>query len=149
MERRSFIRHPSEIPIEVSAGQRAARGGRHLHDVSLGGISFASDVCPGLGEIIEIRIPSVKPQFETRGRVVWCRTCDTGYEVGAQFLEETDAFRARMVEQVCHIEDYRRRVRETEGRLLNGDEAAREWIQRYASTFPDPRTRGAENRSGG
>jgi len=139
-ERRTFIRHPTEIPIEVATGEGVARGGRHLHDVSLGGISFESEFCPELGEIIEIRIPSVKPQFRTRGRVVWCRTCDTGYEVGAQFLEETDAFRARMVEQVCHIEDYRRRVYEAEGRFLSGDQAAREWIQRFASTFPDPRS---------
>jgi hypothetical protein len=37
-----------------------------------------------------------------------------------------------MVEQVCHIENYKKEVYETEGRL-----AAMESIHKYASRFPN------------
>ena len=50
---------------------------------------------------------------------------------------ETDrAFATRMVEQVQHIERYRQEVLRVEGRLLDDDSAALEWITRYAATFP-------------
>jgi hypothetical protein len=55
-----------------------------------------------------------------------------------QFLDAADAFRARMVEQVCSIERYRREVRRREGRVLSGQEAAEEWIREHAARFPDP-----------
>jgi hypothetical protein len=41
-----------------------------------------------------------------------------------------------MVEQVCHIEDYRRSVLRTERRELSLDEAAAEWIAKHAADFP-------------
>ena len=40
-----------------------------------------------------------------------------------------------MVEQVCHIESYLRRVREREGRSLTAEQAAREWIGSHAEGF--------------
>ncbi|MCZ7563309.1 MAG: hypothetical protein M5U08_05410 [Burkholderiales bacterium] len=43
-----------------------------------------------------------------------------------------------MVEQVCHIEEYRRAVARDEGRTLSTEEAAAEWIAEYAARFPDP-----------
>ncbi|WP_366522124.1 hypothetical protein [Candidatus Accumulibacter sp. ACC003] len=50
---------------------------------------------------------------------------------------ETDrAFATRMVEQVQHIEHYRQEVLRVEGRELDGDSAALEWITRFAAHFP-------------
>ena len=43
-----------------------------------------------------------------------------------------------MVEQICHIEHYRRTVHESQGRSLSSHEAAPEWIERYAEAFPFP-----------
>jgi hypothetical protein len=43
----------------------------------------------------------------------------------------------RMLEQVCHIESYRKQVRVNEGRELNDEEAALEWISRNAAGFPN------------
>jgi hypothetical protein len=46
-----------------------------------------------------------------------------------------DAFRNRM-EQQCHqIKQYRQSMLRESGRLLSPDEAALEWIERYAATF--------------
>lgn len=41
-----------------------------------------------------------------------------------------------MVEQVCYIENYRQEVLRKEGRQLDGEAAAREWIDRFAASFP-------------
>ena len=40
-----------------------------------------------------------------------------------------------MVEQVCQIEHYRQAVLRQEGRALDGEAAAPEWIARYAADF--------------
>lgn len=136
-EHRRFIRHPSDIPIEFSLdGELEPSEHGRAHDVSLGGLAFESEQCPRHGSVIEIRIPTVTPPFETRGEVVWCRSLDSRYEIGVRFLESRDAFRARMVEQVCHIEQYKREVLKREGRRLTSAVAAREWIEKYASNFP-------------
>jgi len=47
-----------------------------------------------------------------------------------QFVAPKDACAARMVEQICHIEDYRNRVREIEGRTLDGEQVALQWISK-------------------
>jgi hypothetical protein len=135
---RQFIRHPADVPIEVSAGDPSDRAAHQASNVSLGGLAFraARELAPG--QVVEVRIHCVRPVFETRARVVWCRERDGGFDLGVQFLTAEDAFRARMVEQVCHIETYRKTVQETEGRLLTGKEAAMEWIARYAAEFPEP-----------
>jgi hypothetical protein len=41
-----------------------------------------------------------------------------------------------MIEQICHIEHYRKEVKLVEGRELSSEEAADEWITRYAGDFP-------------
>ena len=136
VDHRRFIRHPSDIPIEFSTADGTPPALGHAHDVSFGGLAFEADHCPEPGTIIDLRIPTVVPPFETRGRVVWCRCLAERYEVGVRFLESSDAFKARMVEQVCHIEQYKRDVLKREGRRLSGAAAAREWIEKYAAKFP-------------
>jgi hypothetical protein len=140
-ESRRFIRHPADIPIEVSIGKDpgpdAAMEEADTRDVGLGGLAFQCHTCPQQGEVVELRIPTVTPEFRTLARVVWCRRLAGNFEVGVAFLDSSAAFRARMVEQVCQIERYRREVREREGRELSGAEAAREWIGKHAAGFPN------------
>jgi PilZ domain len=143
---RHFIRHPADIPIEVSAGDQLVHATRHIHNVSLGGLAFESDGELEPGIIVEVRIPFVRPMFETKARVVWCSAREGGFELGVAFLDPEDAFRARMVEQVCHIENYKKVVYETEGRLLTAEQAAMEWMRKYASQFPDPGPEGIQQR---
>jgi c-di-GMP-binding flagellar brake protein YcgR len=133
---RRFIRHTADVPIEVRAVPGRAPMRQPAINVSEGGLSFISETEIPVGTTIEIRIAEVQPPFEAHARVVWTRSEDDAYCIGVQFLDADDAFRARMVEQVCSIEKYRMKVESEEGRVLTRDEAAQEWIAKYAGRFP-------------
>lgn len=138
---RQFIRHPVSVPIEVRAGDAAPAQALHTHDISLGGLAIVAEQPHAPGAQLAVRIACVHPPFEARARVVWCREhaangAPGGYELGVAFLDPQDVFLAHMVEQICYIEDYRREVRRCEGRDLSSEEAAFEWIDRYAADFP-------------
>ena len=132
---RSFIRHPTDIPIEVrSTDQPCSR--ESLRNVSRGGLCFKYPEAAQVGSTIIVRIALTLPPFEACCQVAWCQADGNAWQVGVEFLDQDDLFRARMVEQICHIELYRRTVRESEGRAMSSHEAAIEWIERYAAAFP-------------
>lgn len=135
--RREFIRHTIDVPLEVESVAGAEFREKHSRNVSSGGLAFVSADCPRVGDLLKLRIPTVRPPFEAAARVAWCRPEDDGYLVGVQFVDSAAAFRSRMVQQVCSIENYRREVQEREGRELSTQEAAAEWIEKYAGRFPD------------
>jgi hypothetical protein len=132
---RAFIRHPSDIPMQLQPDYQDRKLGV-LHNASLGGLACFSHYALPVGTKVRIRLYLTLPVFEAEGRVVWCESTLSGYDVGVAFDDADEAFRVRMIEQLCHIEEYKRRIREREGRLLNGEEAAMEWISRYAADFP-------------
>ena len=134
---RKFIRHPSCIPIEIAIDESEAETPAtvNMTNVSSGGLAFNMLHPVSVGARLTISMPQVWPDYSASGRVVWCRQAPGGYEAGVQFEETNEAFKARMVAQFCQIEDYRRDVREREGRDLSSEEAAREWIVRYAEEF--------------
>lgn len=134
---RNFIRHPSDIPLEFRREDLGARATNHLNNIGEGGLSFCSPAALQIDEIIVLRIAVTRPAFEVRGRVKWCRPHRGHYEIGIEFLNVNDVFRVRMIEQICHIEHYKNEVRTREGRVLNGEQAAMEWIARYAAEFPE------------
>jgi hypothetical protein len=133
---RQFIRHPSDIPIEVHSASEFADG--RGYNVGLGGVALRCPRQLQAGLIVELEIASVEPLFKTNARVAWCREGGGDFEIGVEFLSADDAFRARMVEQVCSIESYKKLVQRTEGRKLSTEQAAMEWIAKFASQFPDP-----------
>lgn len=134
---RAFIRHPSGVPLEIGSGGRVTHALRRLQNISIGGVCVETDQFMETGLIVTVKIPSVQPPFEANGRVVWCLKKNAAFDVGIQFLNEKDLFAARMVEQVCHIEHYRNEVLRQEGRQLSSQEAAEEWVAKYAPLFPD------------
>ena len=136
-ESRKFIRHPSDIPIEIHLEDIVSHKKEYLNDISLGGLSFKSRIFLDSGTAIRIRIPLVHPIFEATGRVVWCEKKDGYFDAGVEFLEIDVMFRARMVEQVCHIEHYKKEISKEQGRDVSAEEAAIEWIKKYAKKFPE------------
>ncbi len=133
---RKFIRHPASVPLEYQVNPKQ-QSSHQLRNISMGGLSFLSHHKLPKNSTIQIRIPSIDPPFVANGTVVWCiKEDDECYRVGVKFKDKKTAFRVRMVEQLCHIEGYRQYVYAHEGRKLTGEEAAIEWIQKFASRFP-------------
>ncbi len=166
MAARAYIRHPSDMPIEFVPIEQSHRASNvadkgslgcnepvmavdsstdssgysatsKAHDISLGGLSFSCPEPLQVDSVVRVRIPVVTPAFEAKARVIWCISRPDRYEAGIEFIDVEDAYRARMVEQICHIEHYRLWVEEVEGRQLDTEMAAREWIGKYASDFPN------------
>lgn len=131
---RQFIRHPVNIPIIVTAADKQAK--MDTHTIGVGGLSFLGEHHILPGTVVQIEIPFFQPPFQAEGRVLWSREGDSGTELGVEFLSTDDAYRTRMVEQICHIEHYRRQIAKEEGRQLTSHEAALEWISKFAAQFP-------------
>jgi hypothetical protein len=138
--RREFLRHTVHVPLEVERVAGAPPLAEESVNVGVGGLAFLSRACPAVGDVLLLRIPTVAPPFQAQARVAWCRPEGGKYLVGVQFLDSRAAFRSRMVQQVCSIENYRREVEQREGRKLDTQQAAAEWIEKYAGRFPDSET---------
>ncbi len=133
---RKYIRHPATIPIFYDQIDLAAKRKDWLKDISLGGLCFQSKRLIEAGTVLLIQIPLATPVFQERAMVVWCQPTNAHYDIGVRFMAEESNFRMRMVEQVCYIEKYKQDMVELEGRELSGEEAALEWIRKYARNFP-------------
>jgi PilZ domain-containing protein len=138
---RKFIRHPSDVQIQVtldwSGDEYDDLNDETLNNVSLGGLSFICQQALEISQKIRICFPVLKTENTLTGNVVWCEKSNNGYEIGLEFDNTKEIFRLRMIEQICHIEHYRKEVERIEGRKLNSEEATKEWISRYASDFPE------------
>lgn len=136
---RQFIRHPTEIPIQIcqqSLSQTKHSRKATTHNFSEGGLSCEAENALKPGDMVEIEILINKPPFKTTGQVVWCHESGHHYIIGIGFKDLETAYAVRMVEQVCHIEQYRKEILQNEGRFLSSEEAALEWISSNAEGFP-------------
>jgi len=73
------------------------------------------------------------------GEVAWSQRMDDGSDrhiCGIRFKDVETFARARLFEQLCCIEIYRRDQSDSEGRPIDRNEAAREWIENTAKHFP-------------
>lgn len=138
---RQYIRHPTDIPIECSIPETPIEGRPRMRNVSRSGLSFATKTRMAPGTHIHLKIPLNGVNFEVDGVVMWCQDMeqhsDTRYEMGVKFSDDKTEFSVRMIEQLCHIEQYRQQVAEREGRDLNSEQAGREWVTKFANEFPE------------
>lgn len=132
---RQYTRHDASIPIEVSLSGDSANS-KALVNLSVGGLCCEADQPIAVGTVIDIQIPGSSPLYQSQGVVAWCsKIGHSHYEIGVHFQNSEQAFRARMVEQVCQIERYKKLILQTEGRHMSSEEAAREWIDKFAAKF--------------
>lgn len=132
---RKFVRHPSDIPINISLDTADLQHHSSLQNLSQGGLCCDVDNKIAVGMPITITIPVVNPSYAGRGVVVWCKSSGDRYEIGIRFAEKQEAYETRMVEQVCQIEHYKSEVLRAEGRIIDGEQAAKEWIGKFAADF--------------
>ncbi len=116
---RTFIRQPSNIPVEIFSRKSPAGKSQSLKNISFGGLCCKTDRPIATGTEVYVRLPSLGPDFEARGRVSWCRHKNSDIEIGVQFLDKDSENRLHMVEEVCNIERYRKRAMKQQGRTVN------------------------------
>jgi hypothetical protein len=133
---RKFISHPVEFPIRYRRAECAHSAGNTLLENPFVGLSFRGDEAVDCGNILDVTISVECEDHRFQGQVVWIRDLDKCYELGLCFVYEDDAFRVRNLEQICHIEIYRRMLCEINGGAVDIDVAAREWIERFSAQFP-------------
>ncbi|MDO9320299.1 MAG: PilZ domain-containing protein [Pseudomonas sp.] len=132
---RRFLRHPSDMPVELIVRKQACLPRQRLHDISLGGVACNSSRSFRCGTQIEMRIPLLGDQARYPGVIAWCHKLPDDYLVGISFIDEDTLFRARMVEQVCQIEHYRHQRELELGKPLAVEAVAGEWIAQHAAEF--------------
>ncbi len=136
-EQTGFIHHPTGFPIECKRlwfGDPDAGKDRGGSDI---GLMFDSEKYIRPGVTLEITIPLRNEIEKFRGKVVLVRHNGDCYEIGLWLRRHADASRARIVEQICHIEAYLKDKKFREGPyVINRERAAEEWITKYASTVP-------------
>jgi hypothetical protein len=137
---RRFMRHPVAIPIRCQKAGHSAPAEHELRNMSYGGLSFVSNESYVPGDIIDIEFPALRHPARIRGEIVWCSPASEckphQYVHGMKFLDEGDHRHARLIEQICHIESYRRAQELRHRRTLTPQEAAEEWIAKRAQHFP-------------
>jgi len=127
-----FIRHPEDVPLQLQ--QLALTAPAEGSNLPIG-LVCPSEIAHCRGQQIRISVPEIAPDLDITGEVSWCRDMDQQYEVGITFSNEEQACRMRMLEQLCHIRRYRNHL-EQQGQQLSEDEAALQWINKYAHYFP-------------
>ena len=127
---------PLQVTLDWAEEESDEFTDQTITNVSLGGLAFVSQKPLEVLQRVRICIPLLQRDNHLVGNVVWCEKSGTSYEIGIEFEKSRDAFRIRMIEQICHIEHYRKQVERLEGRELSAQEAAGEWISKYAGDFP-------------
>src|SRR5690606_19900846 len=105
-------------------------------NVSHGGLAFLAASRLDTGRMVQVRINEVVPPFEAKARVAWCQPQEDRFIVGVEFMDSRDAYRSRMVQQVCAIEQFQQSMLQEQNREVSRGEAAAEWIRRHAAAFP-------------
>jgi hypothetical protein len=133
---RQFIRHLSDVPIEYHLEGKWNRNKEPLNNISASGLSFRSKNHLAVNSEITVHIPCIEPVLKAKGIVVRCQKRKGYHDVAVKFLDKDSESIVRNVEQICYIEKYKNDVLKNEGRELSIEEAAAEWIEKYAKGFP-------------
>ncbi len=107
-------------------------------DVSLGGLSFLWHRKLVRGSLIDINIAVKNKRFEMRSQVAYAKEDPkTGkFRTGVCFTDYPSAFMARLAEEMLEMLEYRKVLSRRLGREIAEEEAASEWIKKYAAKFP-------------
>ena len=130
-----FVAHPRDLPLEITLIEDQPFP--HVNEERAGFVGITSFTYHPFdnGRSVRITLEEIDPNFCVSGRVVSCNEEIDGYRVSIEFPSTEECYCVRMIEQLSQIEHYRRQAK-TEGRRLNYNEAAAEWIQKFAANFP-------------
>ena len=138
-ERRKFIRHLFVNPLEYRITEDEGFENSETIDISEGGLMFMVKREVSTGSRIDIQIPLYEKTFFIKAQVVHVsKDIETGlFKVGVSFCSYSDAFKAKLIEQIYLIEEYRVLRSLQLGRDISLQEASREWIELYSRKFKE------------
>ena len=137
-ERRKYFRHPAQIPIVCRCKEHLEPHQGELRDIGCGGMAFVSSSTFEPGDVISVEYPTFDLPG-VAGEIAWSQMVGDGthrHSYGLRFLDGEVFMRARLIEQICRVEIYRRTQRDKHGRQLSPGDAAMEWIEKTAAHFP-------------
>ena len=130
-----FVHHPSSFPLSYRRLWFNNKDNTSEDTQSMG-LCFRSEKYLKPGISIEISIPLNGEVQKFRGKIVLVRNMDDHFKIGLWLTQAADVRRARMVEQICHIETYVRTKKHQDGPFVSNERIAEEWISKYAAAFP-------------
>jgi hypothetical protein len=139
-ERRHLMRHPTTMPVACQSLGHPAAIASSLRDAGMGGLSFVSEGLFAQGDTVNMSFPFRQTSEQFSGIVVWSQDLAGGeagrHAYGVRFCDPEVFRRVRLLEQICHIEAYRKVQAAQHSRQLSANQAAEEWIAKYATRFP-------------
>jgi hypothetical protein len=97
IEKRESERLDASYIITVRSA-RQSDNAASVTNLSRGGLCFVSILNLRQGDGVDIDLPSTQPVVTLKARVIWCRPQRDKFSVGAEFVEMSDARRARIIE---------------------------------------------------
>lgn len=142
VERRHFIRHPISLPLVYKVmKQQAGRSQQDLRsetiNLSVGGLLFPAKHSVQPNSMIQIKMPFENKTFNLKAKVVRCVSNPETklYDVAVSFFRLHEAFKAKMIEQIYLISEYRDLLSLQAGKEIPLEEASKKWIKRYSERF--------------
>ncbi len=134
---RQHAREATSLPVEVTLDNRQTDqiDKDQITNVSLGGLCFVANQDVAIGTRVKVKFPILNQICGLAGKVVWCHKSNLKFEVGLEFEDPNQVQRLKTVEQIHHIEQFRKEVLSTEGRKITSEQAAFEWTNKYAGEF--------------
>jgi hypothetical protein len=139
VDTRQFLRHPLDVPLRCTVKSVAEQDAAGLRNISDGGAAFYSSHKYRKGQAVEMTFPVFKTCPIIRGKIIWAmpdKDVPGQFINGLKYADARDRKLIRLVEQICHIMSYRVMQEHLTGKVLSAEEAAKEWIGKYADSFP-------------
>ena len=130
-----FVEHLIDLTLDITQIEAQCFPSISVARVGFVGITYVTLLPCDRGRSVRITLEEIDPNFCVSGRIAWCKKHSDGYHIAIEFPTEEECYCVRMIEQLSQIEHYRRQAKH-EGRRLNYNEAAGEWIQKFAASFP-------------
>jgi len=131
IEQRKSARLDVNFQIAVRlANFRHADKAATLTNISKGGVCFLSNLELQQGDRVEIDLPATQV-ITLKFKVIWCREQRDRYSTGAEYVDTSEARRARVLEMHQAIADYQKMNSETS----DLQRVAVEWLDRFSAKF--------------
>jgi hypothetical protein len=139
-ETRKYLRHSMDVPFQCMVRVQGTEENLGLRDISDGGACFSSTTQYAEGQAVEILFPLFPDGPVLPGTIAGTRPDQAtpgSFLHGVKFADEKDKKMLRLVEMICHIMTYRAMQEHITGKPLSADAAAKEWLAKYAESFPE------------